>query len=162
LDWNAISVGESPEINGCTLFINLQIRNVGFPSVAHTWRLSIKSKSINADRIIPTFIPDGLRLWDENHKIFAQFTEANRLEERTMKPIITGDMANGWLLFKLPGIHHKQLEGSPTITIYVKDIFDHEYSFSFTRPESGEAGGPMYYPGSGPNPFFLSPKQKER
>jgi hypothetical protein len=153
LNWNSYHQGDIPKINGCGIFLNMQLKNVGAPSVAYGWKLSVKSDVINAGPILPSLIPDGHKFWDEHRKLFARFSAANRLEEKATKPIVRGDMINGWLWFMLPGIHQKQLVGA-TITIYVRDIFDHEYPFSFIPSLSPKGGRSLYIPGSGPDPFL--------
>lgn len=50
--------GDSAEVGGCIVLLNVLIKNDGAPSVASAWHLSVKSASLNITRP-PAIIPDG-------------------------------------------------------------------------------------------------------
>jgi len=160
LGLNQCISGDISALDAGIVFLNIILKNLGAPSIAHGWKLNIKSPSINIDSIVPTLISDGLKLFDENNKLLARFTAGNRMEERAMKPIAKNDMASGWLWFIFPRIHQKQLKGA-TVTLFVQDILDHEYCYSFILNQPPNKGELFYYPGSGPNPFLGKKRVKK-
>lgn len=160
LSINQTIIGQSPNLNETFLLINLGIKNIGSPSVAIGWFLSVKSPSVTVDKKTPSFIQDGYEIKDrQGRKVIARFHQNNRIEEKTMTPIQRGAYIGGWLLFKFPEIAPERIREA-VITLYVKDIFEKEYSVIF-KPEAGQESPPgsIYFSGSGDNPFLSIPKK---
>jgi hypothetical protein len=96
----------------------LYIKNLGTPSVAFNWRLSIKLSSESILTTIPTRIPDAFNIIGQG---VAKFNQTNRMEDKTMAPIQQGGLIGGWLRFDFSNINSDQLHKA-TKTLYVHDI----------------------------------------
>jgi hypothetical protein len=150
----AIDSADVMNAKECQAFLAVSVKNDGAPSVATSWQLSVTSSSVNVNRQQPTVIPDNFLLHD-NGRLIARFHANNHLEEKTtVSAIQRGLPVSGWLRFDLPGITCTQFrEGEKTL--YFRDVNDVEYSATFANVRNLEA--PVYFPGSGDNPFVVPP-----
>lgn len=148
---NQMINGESSEIKGLSIFINLTIKNLGTQSVVRGWKLIINSKDVKLPIIQPTKISDGFQIRGTDNKVIAQFQQNNILIEKAMNPIPQGSLVGGWLRFDVPGITMTQFNDAIKI-ISVEDIYGNEYST--TLKFEGIQENPLYYPDSGNDPFY--------
>jgi hypothetical protein len=145
--------GNVTEINGAQLWMVVALKNEGAPSVAGGYRLGIEFED-RTILIAPTRINDGYELRGEGDKVLARFSSSNRLEDKTMSTTIQrGLPVRGWLRFDFPGIEDSKIRAAKK-TLCFRDVNDKEYSISFTR--FTPLSSPLYYPGSGDNPFEVS------
>lgn len=153
--------GDSPDLGGAQIWLNVSVKNFGAPSVAQGWQLSVKSPTVNVERMTPIWINEGYRLFDPSeNKTIAEFHQNMNLSERTMTtPILQGEMRSGWLRYDFIGLTKEQV-GDAEKTLYFRDIREHEYSVRFTRLPPLK--NPLYIPGSGGNPFVVPPEGTEK
>src|SRR5207245_8777878 len=106
----------------CQVWLNLSIKNDGAPSIASSWKLSLKSAAVNIDRQGPTVIQDGYTVLNSKGEKIAEFHANNRLEEKTVATgIQRGVPVRGWLRFDLHGIAEEQVRQAEK-TLYFKDV----------------------------------------
>jgi hypothetical protein len=148
--------GYSPELNATQLFLSVSIKNSGSPSIAEHFSLSIGNDKIKVTHILPTFIQDGLKLYGD--EIQAEFHRSDALEEKTMVPIMKGDIKRGWLRFVLGDVKIDDIKRPGVITIQFDDYLGRSYSSDMKI--GGEGQGLFYYPGGG-TPFRIKPKPKQ-
>jgi hypothetical protein len=142
---------ESSETKGSLMFIEIEVVNLGSPSVVTGWQAELKLGSQITSRVLPTSIPDGFKILGDGGKLIAEFREDNRLETKAIeKPLIRGARVSGWLRFDFIGITKEQLTNAEK-TICVRDILGHEYSFKFKDLSSITN---THLPGSGTPPFM--------
>ena len=152
-------IGDNKTTGKTFALMLVDIRNLGTPSVAVGWRLSIKLSSESILTSNPSLIPDNFELREEGKKL-AKFNQTHRLEEKAMTPIQQGALMSGWLKLDFPNINPEQFSKAIK-TLYVQDILRKEYSTtSDPRFHREEPLGKSYFPGSGDNPVRIIPNEK--
>jgi hypothetical protein len=142
---------ESSEYKGSIMFIEIEVMNLGSPSVIIGWQAELKLGLPITSRVLPTSIPDGLKILRDGSKLIAEFHNDNRLENKAIEePLIRGARVSGWLMFNFTDITQEQLANAEKI-IYVHDFLNHEYLLKFKdlSPIMN-----THLPGSGPPPFM--------
>jgi|GEM_PF-5473190 len=131
------------------VFMEVDVRNAGAPSVAYAFSLSVDNGAagVKLDHERPTIIPDGFQIIDKG-KIKAQFSKENRLEERVGDPIKQGDLKGGWIRFILPV--KSEYFSTAKKTLWCKDVTKTEVKYEFVNLAQE---GLQYYPEGGKNPF---------
>lgn len=144
-------------IKGSAVLVNVKVGNIGIPTIAEGWELSIKSDSININRLHPITIEDGYKIILEG-KVTATFHKDNILYEKTMIPIQKGSYIAGWLMYVIENVTPDKITNADK-TIYARDIFGTEYSVNFKKLDQELKGDSRpYYPGSGHDIFTEIPK----
>ena len=134
-----------------SVFMLISVKNLGAPSIAEGFRLSIKYRDIKTETR-PTFIPDGYTLTGEDGKTLAKFTRNEAIYEKTITPIPKGALVRGWLRYHVTNIPDSVRHLSGLIyTVHFTDITDKEYATTYTS--TGIKSEPTYLPGS-EQPFF--------
>ena len=134
------------ETNSVMILINVSVSNLGSPSSALWWYLSIHSSDFSNDKILPTTIPDNMIVNLLDRKIKLKFHQNNRLEEKSQAAIQRGSSVAGWLRFNLNKIDVERLRGA-VLMIHVEDIYGNKYSAKHFLND--EYKGISVIPGSG-------------
>jgi hypothetical protein len=144
--------GKSQE-KASVMFIEIEIMNLGSPSVVIGWQAELKLDSQTTSRILPTSITDGLKILRDDGKLMAEFHKDNLLENKAIEePLVKGARVSGWLMFNFTDITQEQLANAEK-TIYVHDILNHEYSLKFSAKDLSTTGD-IHFPGAGTPPFM--------
>jgi len=71
--------GYTPELNATSLFLMALVKNTGAPTVVEGWNLDVEYGGAKFSQA-PSFISDGLRLFDESKKVIATFRRQDAIK----------------------------------------------------------------------------------
>jgi hypothetical protein len=144
------SVGIAPDRpNDSVVTSFVSISNLGAPSVAREWRVSVtrpgSTEAINAIAIIPPL--QGRVILERENQPPVTIPATEELASKTAQnPIARGEARVGYLLFMVEGIPGTVLrEEKKALTVTAKDIPGREYSA--VKQRSGVPGAAPYVPG---------------
>jgi hypothetical protein len=142
--------GDSSEAGGFPVFVVVSIKNDGAPSIAQGFRMRIKADAYDVT-VGPTFIPKGFRVRDKDHKLIADFDQAEKWQDKAEIPVTQGVKLRGWLLFVFKGVSSKQVQNATDRIreIHFRDINDQPYTVT---DKTLDTPGMYFYPGAG-TPF---------
>jgi hypothetical protein len=113
---NSLS-GPNGEKTGSETGFLVVIKNTDSPSSAEDYRLTIKSNTLDRERVEPFVIPDNydsLKGWLRGQPIMFAKRE-DFLYSKTLHAIPTGDTQCGWLVFDFPEVSRDQLIAPSTM-----------------------------------------------
>jgi len=137
------------------MFVEMEIRNLGSPSVVKEWQAELKLGSQRIGTAIPITMNEGREFWSKEHLIAKFVLENSLMDKVAEEPLAKGAAKAGWLIFEFTNITEDQFINAEKI-IYVEDYLMHEYSYKFEdigKMPSLIRDTHSYIPGTGPMPF---------
>ena len=104
----------------------ITITNLGLPSGATDWHLIVSIKGEKPFRVNPTPVIGSLRLGTEYKNTV--LSEKDLIYEKTLKPIATGEIINGYVLFWIDIEKEKLNSQGTTMEIVFSDVEGKQYS----------------------------------
>jgi hypothetical protein len=141
--------GWTQELQATTLLVLLSIRNSGSPTMVEGYRLTLEWAESNKAEVIPTFIPEGYRLFDNHNHTVATFNRGDGIYEKTINPIPKGGIVRGWLMYRITQFNTQEMHRMSGIhfTVTFSDVNGREWTA--VDISSGESVVPLYHPGAG-------------
>lgn len=136
--------GFSPELNSTQVFLIVSVINLGTPSIAQGWHLTVECRGHTLGPFVPWFIPEGLRV-NRDSGASVIFRRADALYDKVMVPIPQGGLVRGWIRFVVPGSESDNLRRASRWRLRFEDVTGREV---IAEDRATDEGPPLYSPGA--------------
>jgi hypothetical protein len=119
--------GYDHEVKRTIALMMVSVKNLGAPSIAQGFHLSLVLPDKTHREYMPFFIPEGYKLTDTGPPTerVLTFKRSMALEDRTSLPIQSGALVRGWVKFELTDVQ-EDVFGNSKRRILFRDILDRE------------------------------------
>lgn len=150
IKWLALGQREQKGQKYTTVTCMIEISNLGQPSVAKDWALSLKFNNEAVFAVAPANFSDKITLGRMGDKDSIQIGRKDQLDEKTINLVQTGALVRGYLIFLLPYKREEIDRKETTLHIIFKDVANKEYEIvydGFPIPPSADGYELGRFPG---------------